>query len=87
MRADGSGKHSVYGGEGGAWAPTWSPDGKDIAFITYVGNLPAGGAPLMQLRTVELKSGNVTKLHMHSLTDLNGPQWVTDGEILINRYN
>jgi Tol biopolymer transport system component len=89
MQADGSNKHSVYGHEGGAWAPTWSPDGKNIAFIKYVGNLPTerGGAPLMQLRTVELATGNVSKLHMHSLTDLNGPQWVSDGEILINRYN
>jgi Tol biopolymer transport system component len=89
MQADGSHKHSVYGREGGAWAPTWSPDGKSIAFITYVGNLPSakGGAPLMQLRTIELKTGRVTKLKMHSVTDWNGPQWVSDGEILINRYN
>ena len=88
MQADGSNKHSVYGREGGAWAPTWSPDGKNIAFITYVGNLPTekGGAPLMQLRTIDLKSERVIKLNVHSVTDWNGPQWVTDGEILINRY-
>jgi Tol biopolymer transport system component len=88
MRADGSNKHSVYGREGGAWAPTWSPDGKNIAFITYVGNLPTekGGAPLMQLRTIDLKSERVVKLNVHSVTDWNGPQWVSDGEILINRY-
>jgi Tol biopolymer transport system component len=89
MQADGSNKHSVYGREGGAWAPTWSPDGKSIAFITYVGNLPTekGGAPLMQLRTIDLKSARVIKLNVHSVTDWNGPQWVSDGEILINRYN
>jgi Tol biopolymer transport system component len=89
MHADGSNKHSVYGREGGAWAPTWSPDGKNIAFITYVGNLPIekGEAPLMQLRTIDLKSERVTKLNVHSVTDWNGPQWVSDGEILINRYN
>jgi Tol biopolymer transport system component len=88
MQADGSNKHSVYGREGGAWAPTWSPDGKSIAFITYVGNLPTGkgGAPLMQLRTIDLKSAMVIKLNVHSATDWNGPQWVSDGEILINRY-
>ena len=41
----------------------------------------------MQLRTLDLASGHVTKLHVHSLTDLNEPQWESDGEILINRYN
>jgi len=23
---------------------------------------------------------------VHSVTDWNGPQWISDGEILINRY-
>jgi hypothetical protein len=88
MRADGTHERSVYGTPGGAWAPSWSPDGGSIAFITFVRNLPdAQGSPLMQLLTIELKSGNVSKLRVHSLTDFNGPQWVSDGEILINRYS
>jgi len=87
MRADGSHSREVYAREGGAWAPAWSPDGTSIAFISYVRNLPGDGAPLMQLRTIELKTGNVSKLNVRSVTDWNGPQWVSDGEILINRYN
>jgi Tol biopolymer transport system component len=89
MRADGTNKHEVYADDGGAWAPAWSPNGRQIAFITYVGNVPSeqGGAPLMQLRTIELKTGTVSDLPMHALTDWNGPQWVSDGEILFNRYN
>jgi hypothetical protein len=64
-------------------------DRRSIAFIAYNGNLPSeqGGAPLMQLRTIELKTGTVSNLRMHALTDWNGPLWVSDDEILFNRYN
>jgi WD40-like Beta Propeller Repeat len=86
MRADGSHQHQVVS-EGGSWAPSWSPDGNQIAYVAYVGNLPVSGTPLMQLRTVALSTGTVSKLPVHSLTDYSGPQWVSDGEILINRYN
>lgn len=87
MGADGGHSREVYAPKGGAWAPAWSPDGTSIAFISYVRNLPGDGAPLMQLRTIDLKRERVTKLDVHSVTDWNGPQWVSDGEILINRYN
>jgi Tol biopolymer transport system component len=90
IRADGNKQHEVLAGDrGGAWAPAWAPNGRSIAFIAYDGNLSSGqgGAPLMQLRTIELKTGTVSNLHMHALTDWNGPQWVSNGEILFNRYN
>ena len=87
MRADGSHQHQVVS-EGGSWAPSWSPDGKQIAYIVYVGDKPDGaGCCYMQLRTVDLSSGTVTDLPVHSDTDYSGPQWVSNGEILINRYD
>jgi len=90
MRANGAHQHEVSAApDGGAWAPAWSPDGTQIAFIAYVGNLSAekGGSPVMAVRTVEVRTGRIHSLGMHVLTDNNGPQWFSDGEILINRYN
>jgi WD40-like Beta Propeller Repeat len=87
MRAGGGNQHLVVS-EGGSWAPAWSPDGTQIAYLVFVGDMPDGsGCCSMQLRTVDLSSGAVTKLPVHSNTDYSGPQWVSDGEILINRYN
>ena len=45
------------------------------------------GIQQRRVRMIELKTGRLTKLKMHAVTDWNGPQWVSDGEILINRYN
>jgi len=86
MRADGRDQHKVVS-EGGSWAPSWSPDGGSIAYIYFVGDVPNGGCCLMQLRIVDLRTGEVTRLNVHSVFDGNGPQWVSAGEILINRYN
>jgi Tol biopolymer transport system component len=93
MGKDGNDQHLVYRGRGdtpaargGTWAPAWSPDGTKIAFLCYVEN-PTGRLPLLDVRFVDVASREVTSLHMRVGTDLNGPQWVTNGTLLVNRYD
>ena len=86
MRADGSGTHRVHS-DGGVWAPAWSPDGTKIAYLKYVGNLHSSGAPIMDVRVLHLVTGKVTNLGEHVLTDANGPSWVSNDELLLNRWN
>ncbi len=87
MRADGSDKQLIVDA-GGSWAPSWSPNGDSIAYLTFIGDVPdTGDCCYMQLRTVDLRTGTITKLPVHSVTDANGPQRVSNDEILINRYD
>ena len=88
MNADGTGLHDIYSVKHGPWAPAWSPDGTAIAFTVFDPSERAlDGGPLLQMRILTLASGKVTRLSVRAETDLNGPQWISDGEILINRYN
>jgi Tol biopolymer transport system component len=89
MHADGSGMHEVYADpkDGGAWAPAWSPDGGRIAFLVYRGSRSAYDAPLLEVRVLTVATGEVSRLSVRVVTDLNGPQWVSDDALLINRYD
>jgi len=86
MNANGKHAHRVYTGDGGAWAPAWSPDGSRIAFLRYTGtNVPFG--PVMDVEILNLNTGEAAKTGVQVLTDLNGPQWVSNTELLVNRYD
>ena len=85
MNASGGHAHHVYSDDGGTWAPAWYPDGSKIAFLSYTGENQPG--PIMDVKILNLGTGHVAGTGTQVLTDLNGPQWVSDTELLINRYS
>jgi Tol biopolymer transport system component len=88
MAADGSDVRMLYAGEGGAWAPTWSPDGAHIAFLSYdPSDRSLDDRPLLRVLVLDLATEKITDIGMRVESDLNGPSWTPDGNILINRYD
>ena len=85
MNADGSDPHPL-GIQG--WTPAWSTDGGSIAYLWCCEDHHASdGAPLLEVRVVDLETGNETHLHHWVPTDFNGPSWSPEGTLLFLRYD
>jgi Tol biopolymer transport system component len=94
MDADGSNERVFRIGMSG-FTPRWSPNGKTVAFSYFkdVANRPTvqlgdeyGDRPLVIVAVANVASGTVTKLtNVGMASDLNTPQWLDNGHLLIMR--
>jgi len=88
MGADGSDGHIVSPNGSNPWAPAWSPDGTRIAYLSCCADhRSATDGPLLGVEIVELATGDVTRFDARVETDQNGPAWMSNDTLLVNRYD
>lgn len=83
----------------GGYAPRWSPDGTNIAFLVYrdhreaVDDFFAGGEgtvdlPMLSVDVLDVATGEVTTLPVEVATALNAVSWLPSGDaIMVNRFS
>lgn len=100
MRADGTRLRRVRGIEGNLFSPRWSPDGTQIAFLTYLDDLRPfvldprfatvdrrRSLPLMQLGIIDMTNGELTTMGVLTASDVNAASWLPSGDaLLIDRF-
>ena len=89
MGSDRSDPHRLVRSSGyaDAWGSAWSPDGRTIAVLHCCTEL--GSPPLLSVYVVDVQSGTARRVgrHVDVATDGNGPQWLSNDTLLINRYH
>jgi len=95
MNADGSGARQITTDAGRAISPTWSPDGRAIAFYAYDEQTPWIGDPLVRPWVVAVSGGParpITKEYDYGVALLAppaitpGPAWSPDGATVTSVY-
>ncbi|MEO8082784.1 MAG: cupredoxin domain-containing protein [Ardenticatenales bacterium] len=79
VRADGAGARTVVGVNGGSSVignPTWSPDGREIAFVVRTDR---GSGFEGEIWAIDIASGAVRRLFAHPGWDDVHPAWSPDG--------
>jgi hypothetical protein len=88
MKADGSDQKQIVPKSGfdDAWASAWAPDGTKIAYLDCCTH--TGSPTLLSVRVYDFRTKQTKRVgRLDASTDGNGPQWVSNDELLINRYN
>lgn len=78
MAADGSGQRRLTDGPWDDRAPAWSPDGTKLAFSSERGGDPVTGSSY-GIWTVDVRSGELTRLTGGDTTEDCDPAWSPDG--------
>lgn len=75
---------NVTRGEGNNWAPSWSPDGQQLAFLSDRESVPSAGIGLWLW---ERKSGSLRRIGNLRIStaagEVAGPKWTADGSVVV----
>lgn len=74
INADGSGKRQLTFNPTFDWDPTWSPDSRRIAFVSFRGANPAGGIYTMDVDGTDMSALSIAGASPLAAVD-SGPDW------------